>query len=535
MSDGIDPAFRSASIIVSAVHFTSSSVLNNVPTGSAVNATFTAAGGTGGYSYSPSGLPCCLSLSPAGALSGTLNGVGNFGFEVTVTDSSLPPNSFTGQFSIDAIGTPALLPSINLRGLANDPVNSVGGNLSWNVAVENGGTAPFTWTVAGLPPGVSYRPYTAAPGTMTPGNVQIWGTPTAVGAYPVTYTVTDNSGVSASVTSTMTISAIAPDFSTFLQDGTVGTAYSYKFRALGGTSPYSLSQVNPLTNPLPAGLTLNTSTFTLSGTPQENARFNPNFLLQDSQGNKYVMLTGFNIASGGNPQITLNDYFLGNASVGSPFSYQLSACCSSSGQYTYSAVDPTKLPPGINLASTGAFSGTPTTPGIYFFLVKAADTTTPGNAGYKQVVVSVTSLQVTSNANLPSGNVGARYNYAIQTSGASGPVSFQMIQGGLPQGVTLSTGGVLNGTPANSGQFQFFVEASDTGGSHVFSGFNVSIGPALCSVSGGATATITDAQAVINQALGTAPPQTDVNGDGVINIIDVQIVVNAVMGKGCTP
>jgi hypothetical protein len=43
----------------------------------------------------------------------------------------------------------------------------------------------------------------------------------------------------------------------------------------------------------------------------------------------------------------------------------------------------------------------------------------------------------------------------------------------------------------------------------------------------------TDAQAIINQALGANMPISDLNGDGVVNVVDVQIVIKAAMGGAC--
>ncbi len=55
-----------------------------------------------------------------------------------------------------------------------------------------------------------------------------------------------------------------------------------------------------------------------------------------------------------------------------------------------------------------------------------------------------------------------------------------------------------------------------------------------CAVTGDATTTVADAQAAINQALGTASPTADLNQDGVVNVTDVQIVINAALFLGCT-
>jgi len=55
-----------------------------------------------------------------------------------------------------------------------------------------------------------------------------------------------------------------------------------------------------------------------------------------------------------------------------------------------------------------------------------------------------------------------------------------------------------------------------------------------CDVTQQGLYTVSDAQAMINEALGVAPPINDSNGDGVVNVVDIQIVINAVLNLGCT-
>lgn len=44
---------------------------------------------------------------------------------------------------------------------------------------------------------------------------------------------------------------------------------------------------------------------------------------------------------------------------------------------------------------------------------------------------------------------------------------------------------------------------------------------------------VTDAQAIINEVLGSAKAVDDLNLDGVVNVVDAQIVINATLGLGC--
>ncbi len=58
-----------------------------------------------------------------------------------------------------------------------------------------GGSAPYTWSASGLPPGLSIEPHSGA----------ISGTPTAAGAYTTTITPTDSNGIEAPTTLAITI------------------------------------------------------------------------------------------------------------------------------------------------------------------------------------------------------------------------------------------------------------------------------------------------------------------------------------------
>ncbi|HEX2062183.1 MAG TPA: putative Ig domain-containing protein, partial [Thermoanaerobaculia bacterium] len=55
-------------------------------------------------------------------------------------------------------------------------------------------------------------------------------------------------------------------------------------------------------------------------------------------------------------------------------------------------------------------------------------------------------------------------NQTITASQGTSPYSFAITNGSLPQGLTLATNGALSGSPANAGQYQFTVTATDAAG-----------------------------------------------------------------------
>ncbi|WP_425599884.1 putative Ig domain-containing protein [Xanthomonas melonis] len=66
-------------------------------------------------------------------------------------------------------------------------------------------------------------------------------------------------------------------------------------------------------------------------------------------------------------------------------------------------------------------------------------------------------------ASLPAATAGTAYSQNLLASGGTAPYSFAITAGALPAGLTLSSTGVLSGTPTASGAFNFTVTATDSG------------------------------------------------------------------------
>ncbi len=239
--------------------------------GQAYSETLHAIGGDPPYRWAiPVGsiLPTGLALNPnTGVLSGTPTEIGQFSFSIEVIDSL---NVRSGKGFVMNVNPATLLISTNSP-LANGTL----GSAYAATFAASGGTPPYVnWSVTGgqLPPGLS----------LNPTNGSLSGTPNTAGAYTFTVTVRDNASNTASKQFTLTVPPpgnVLTILTTSCPAGFLGSGYSCPFTASGGVPAYtwSISQ-----GALPGGLTLNSSSGLLSGTPTATGQFNFTVRVTDS-------------------------------------------------------------------------------------------------------------------------------------------------------------------------------------------------------------------------------------------------------------
>src|SRR5690606_28240544 len=120
------------------------------------------------------------------------------------------------------------------------------------------------------------------------------------------------------------------------------------------------------------------------------------------------------------------------------------------------AVTAGSLPAGLFLSSDGTLNGAPTTQGDYAFTVTATDTF--NQTGEQAYDISVQNAVITiSPASVPAGAVGTAYEQALSASGGTGPYSYMISGGSLPQGMGMDGDGIIDGTPEEPGNFGFTV------------------------------------------------------------------------------
>jgi hypothetical protein len=160
---------------------------------------------------------------------------------------------------------------------------------------------------------------------------------------------------------------VVPTVSSALtQSGTVGTPLSYGIT--GTNTPTGYNATN-----LPPGLTVNTATGVISGTPTAAGTTNTTISAVNGAGSGSATLV-FTIASGVSAPV-INSTLTQGGTVGTPLTYSIT------GTNTPASYSATGLPPGLNIdTSTGVISGTPTAAGTTNTTISATNAGGTGNA-----------------------------------------------------------------------------------------------------------------------------------------------------------
>ena len=260
---------------------------------------------------------------------------------------------------------------------------------SQTIPATGGSGSGYTFTVSSgsLPAGL----------TLSSGGV-LSGTPTTVGSYNFTVQVTDLAGDTATCTYSITVYGPVSITTTSLPAGTVGVSYSATLAATGGSGSYTWSATG-----LPGGLSINSSTGAISGTPTTaGSPFTVQVTATDAV--SYTGNTGsksFSLTVGA-PTITLSPASLPPGISGTSYSQSITAG-GGTRPYTYS-VTTGSLPGGLSL-SGGSLAGTITAAaGTYSFTVQAKDSY--GSTGSQNYTLTVYSPISITTSSLPAGTVG---------------------------------------------------------------------------------------------------------------------------------
>jgi hypothetical protein len=422
----------------------------------AYTTTMAATGGAIPYSWTlGSGqLPAGLALNAVtGVISGTPSQAGTFAFTVNLADSSSPAQTAVANLSIAIAVT---IPPLQVTTTAL-PAGETGSAYS-AVLAATGGTTPYAWSVSAgaLPDGLTLS---------TAG--QISGTPTKNGSFPFTLQVKDSSSPVATTTQALSISISLTGgplqvTTVSLPNGQGNVAYSTTMTAIGGTKPYSWTVS---AGSLPTGLTLNSNSGIISGTPTQSGSFALTIQVKDSAASPQAATKALNltVAAAVTP-VQISTSSLAGGQVGANYAATLTA---SGGTKPYVwSISSGSLPAGLTLnAATGQIGGTPTTTGTPAFTVKVTDSNAPAQTASANLSIAVAAavppVQVVTSS-LAGGQVSAAYSATLAASGGKTPYSWSMATGTLPAGLTLTGAGQISGTPTTAGTASFTVKVTDS-------------------------------------------------------------------------
>jgi len=192
-------------------------------------------------------------------------------------------------------------------------------------------------------------------------------------------------------------------------------------------------------------------------------------------GNVSIGLGGNTLPPPGNT-ITVTNPGSQTSVVQSSVSLQIQASDSASGQtLSYSAAG---LPPGLSISSAGLISGMPVAPGAFAPTVTVTDPTgATGSATFTWAVIAPGGNTVTvTNPGNQTGVVGTPISaLQIQASDSASGQTLTYSAASLPPGLSISSSGVISGTPTTAGGFTSTVTATDATGASGSTTFDWSI------------------------------------------------------------
>ena len=306
---------------------------------------------------------------------------------------------------------------------------------SWT-AVSNTNFLSITTGASGTGNGVVTFSVAANTGALRTGTMTIAGQ---------TYTVTQSAGnpTALSITTPPSLPSTA-----------IGSSYSVTLTASGGQQPYTWS-----TSGLPAGLSLNSSSGVISGTPTVAGSYNFTVTVKDNTGTQQSQTFSLTVNATGSG-FTITNTAFSNGVIGQPYSQLLTT---TGGCVTPFSPSPPftliggTLPNGLtiqtNSDSSRSLSGTPTLTGTFNFTLQATDAcghtasanfniTITGSSSSPQLVVNPPSLAFAVQAG--SSNIPADQTLSI--SSTSGSLSFNAVLATSTGGTWLVARNATSGT-----------------------------------------------------------------------------------------
>jgi hypothetical protein len=304
-----------------------------------------------------------------------------------------------------------------------------------------GGVPPYSWVLVrgSLPAGV----------TLSPGGL-LSGTTAAGGTFDFEVVATDSVSQRASKSFSLRLVPLAITTSA-LPAGTATIPYSAVFEAQGSAPPFRWEVQG-----LPAGLSFDPATATISGAPAAPGTFTVNASVTDQSGATITRSLPLIIAPA---PLGVTTESVGEGALTEPFSLTFTAT-GGIPPYTWSISggDP---PPGLSLSSGGNLSGTPREAGSFTFQVQVTDSRRVSASREFSLVIVLPPLSI-GTPSASAGTTGQPYSLGLSANGGLPPYTWSA---SLPSGLSINPAtGEISGTTTETGVVPVTVTATDSRG-----------------------------------------------------------------------
>lgn len=321
-----------------------------------------------------------------------------------------------------------------------------------------GGTGNYGFALTGnVPPGLFYNNES--------GTIQ--GSPTKVGTFSFTVTVTDFGNNNKQASKQLSIGVMQISSAPQLPSANTCSFYSQALAVSDGPPPpfnWSFDD-----SPAPPGLAIDPTSGVISGTPTGSGQFT--FTIEAFSPSANIFATQvFSLTIGSLCFVTTT---VPNGAVNS--FYRESLVITGGTAPLAFSVTGGSLPTGVSLdPKSGLLSGTPTVPGPFNFTIEVKDSA--DNVATQSFSVTILAqLAFTTTSPLPAGKAGTNYSVTFAATGGMAPYTFNTQD--APAGLQLSSAGVLSGTPS-AGTFTLTVVVSDSLHNQLSMDFKVTFGSA---------------------------------------------------------
>ncbi|MBR1437235.1 MAG: S8 family serine peptidase, partial [Synergistaceae bacterium] len=408
------------------------------------------------------GLMCFKSL-PAGTykfkvVASNDSGVDSKDFTITVRTPQPPVISNTGSLYEGTVG----------RLYAAPAMESVPATDSFDVFTADG-TRPISWDVKGLPKGLKFRlaDYYNEPST---SRLKIYGTPAVSCDVKLIVTASNDYGITSREVR-LIVKDEKPEFT--FDPSTLDSTHRL-YRNVDFYLPIPVSGSGPITfevsGDLPEGTSIRSedNTPVFCGRMTGTGEYKFQIIAYNRKGSDDITLEH---TIDEKPQIASASYILPDAVKGVQYAYTVKLADDLPAEWAVSA----DASLGLTISRSGDIAGVPTKTGDFKVDVTIKS---GGSTESRQFILKVSEMPSVKTANLPDGKINTPYETVTLSSEGTEPVYWSVVEGELPDGLSVASNGYIFGTPTKADTFAFTLEARNAAGNGTKS-YIVMIAPAV--------------------------------------------------------